>query len=469
MVVDEAQVIKNHNSETAQRAAPAARPLPPGPDRDPGRERARRPVGDPGLRPTPAWSVAVTAFIENLSRTSEIRAVGSDGESGADSASRRTSEEAALRALNGLLIFRRTKTEPEIAAELPDKVDKLDHCSMTAEQIGLYQAVLDRLLDKGLDRTRQQRKGQVLAAITALKQICDHPAAYLGERRRGESLAGRSGKLTRLEEISTDVFAAGERILIFTHFARWGEKLAAYLTERMGVTDRLLPRRPGPRRARPAGGGVPGGRRARGPWSVDQGGRIRPQPDRRQPRGALRPLVEPRGRGPGPRPGMADRADQHGGVATAWCAPAPSTSGSRRSWPASGPVAGMVLPARSSLGDLDADQLRAALGLRDEELVEDEPVPVDAGRGGGCVSKRRRPAASRRLAEQRFWGTSYEPAESESRIRPTADPGALPRSLGPPPLALDPNGGAPPPDCGLRGGGAGGYRARRGQRPARRP
>jgi hypothetical protein len=36
-------------------------------------------------------------------------------------------------------------------------------------------------------------------------------------------------------------------------------------------------------------------------------------------------------------------------------------------------VAGMVLPARSSLGDLDADQLRTVLGLREEELVEDEP------------------------------------------------------------------------------------------------
>ena len=74
-----------------------------------------------------------------------------------------------MRALNGLLIFRRTKSEPEIAAELPDKVDKLDHCSMTAEQIGLYQAVVNRLLEGGLDGDANQRKGAVLAAITALE------------------------------------------------------------------------------------------------------------------------------------------------------------------------------------------------------------------------------------------------------------------------------------------------------------
>ena len=54
------------------------------------------------------------------------------------------------------------------------------------------------------------------------------------------------------------------------------------------------------------------------------------------------------------------------------------------------------------------------------------------------MSKRRRPAASRRLAEQRFWGASYEPAAVNSRIRPTPDPGVLVRSLGAPPLATDP-------------------------------
>lgn len=55
------------------------------------------------------------------------------------------------------------------------------------------------------------------------------------------------------------------------------------------------------------------------------------------------------------------------------------------------------------------------------------------------MSKRRRPAASRRLAEQRFWGAGYEPAQAATSIRPTPDPGVLVRSLGSPPLAFDPN------------------------------
>ena len=67
------------------------------------------------------------------------------------------------------------------------------------------------------------------------------------------------------------------------------------------------------------------------------------------------------------------------------------------------------------------------------------------------MSKRRRPAASRRIAEQKFWGHSGQSGSSEPNgseadaarsdvalIRPTPDPAALVRSLGPAPLALDP-------------------------------
>jgi hypothetical protein len=65
------------------------------------------------------------------------------------------------------------------------------------------------------------------------------------------------------------------------------------------------------------------------------------------------------------------------------------------------------------------------------------------------MSKRRRPAAAKRVAEQRFWGKTdssgdddgdvgAEPVAGPLRIRPTSDPAALVRSLGPAPLSLDP-------------------------------
>src|SRR4029077_7466010 len=135
-------------------------------------------------------------------------------------------------ALNGILVFRRTKAEPVIAAELPDQIDELDRCAMTPEQIGMYQALLDALVTgTNLEEGEKPRQGQILAAITALKQICNHPSAY---QRDDKPLAGRSGKLARLEEIVDSVFAADERLLVFTHFAEWGVRLAEYLTERTG-------------------------------------------------------------------------------------------------------------------------------------------------------------------------------------------------------------------------------------------
>ena len=168
--------------------------------------------------------------------------------------------EAALRALNGILVFRRTKTEPEVAAELPDRIDELDHCTMTPEQIGLYQAVLDGLVADAAEAGEPSRsKGAILAAITALKQICNHPAAYQDD---GRPLAGRSGKLARLEEIVESVFAAGERILIFTHFAAVGAAAGRPPHRGHRHADRLLRRQPRPGRPRPAGRRVPDTARA---------------------------------------------------------------------------------------------------------------------------------------------------------------------------------------------------------------
>lgn len=54
------------------------------------------------------------------------------------------------------------------------------------------------------------------------------------------------------------------------------------------------------------------------------------------------------------------------------------------------------------------------------------------------MTKRRR-GSGRRVDEGKFWGeVELDPAPGRpERIRPTPDPAALVRSLGPPPLAVD--------------------------------
>jgi len=365
VVVDEAQVIKNHQSDTARelrrlqahsRIALTGTPV----ENGLGDLWAILDFTNPGL------VGPRNSFIEKLSRNTETPAPAPQAGSAA-----RASEESALRALNGLLIFRRTKNEPEIAAELPDKVDKLDHCSMTAEQIGLYQAVIDRLLAGGLDGDANARKGQVLAAITALKQICDHPAAYLGAEDDQDTLVGRSGKLVRLEELVRDVFAAEERILIFTHFARWGERMATHLSERLGVKIGCyhggLSRTVRDALVEEFQAGTGAGALV---LSIKAGG------SGLNLTAANHVVLYDRWWNPAVEDQARDRAWRIGQDKTVMChrLVCPGTVDERVEEIVAGKrrVAGMVLPARSSLGDLDATQLRSVLGLREEELVEEE-------------------------------------------------------------------------------------------------
>jgi SNF2 family DNA or RNA helicase len=75
------------------------------------------------------------------------------------------------------------------------------------------------------------RAGVVLQALMKLKQVCNHPAHLLKDR---SAMDGRSGKLTRLEEILDEALAEGDKALCFTQFAEFGHSLSAHLQDRLG-------------------------------------------------------------------------------------------------------------------------------------------------------------------------------------------------------------------------------------------
>jgi SNF2 family DNA or RNA helicase len=152
---------------------------------------------------------------------------------------RHADEDAAARLRHATRPFmlRRVKTDPAVIDDLPDKRHHRHLCSLTREQATLYRAVLDEMLQKMSDTDDIRRKGVVLAAMTKLKQVCNHPAQLLGD---GSALPGRSGKLERLEEILDRVLADSERALCFTQFARFGAMLTPHLSARFGVPVRYL-------------------------------------------------------------------------------------------------------------------------------------------------------------------------------------------------------------------------------------
>jgi superfamily II DNA or RNA helicase len=281
------------------------------------------------------------------------------------------SGEAALRLLNGILVFRRTKAEPEIAAELPERIDETDHCTMTAEQIGLYQAVLDELVGT-VGAEVAADKGRVLAAITKLKQVCNHPAAFTGD---DEPLDGRSGKLARLEEIIDNVFAAGERVVVFTQYATWAVRLAEHLTTRTGTRV-----------------------------AAYHGGLARTARDRileefQDTVGGAALVLSLKAGGAG----LNLTAANHVVLFDRWWNPAVEDQARDRAWrlgqertvifhrlecpgtiderveeivAGKRHVADLVLPKSSSLEDLDAAQIQRALGLREDAVLSDY-IPLD--------------------------------------------------------------------------------------------
>lgn len=142
-----------------------------------------------------------------------------------------------LAQLTGLVMLRRRKDDPSIAPELPAKTIGTQAVALTTEQIGLYQAVVEESLSSIAGLDEHARRGRVLALLTALKQICNHPAQYLKER--DPQLEGRSEKLDALAELATVTAAEDSPMLVFTQYVAMGRLIRQRLREQGNAADLL--------------------------------------------------------------------------------------------------------------------------------------------------------------------------------------------------------------------------------------
>jgi SNF2 family DNA or RNA helicase len=136
-----------------------------------------------------------------------------------------------LKHLTGPFILRRLKTDKAIITDLPEKMEMKVFCTLTKEQASLYAAVVDDATE-ALDTAEGiQRKGVILATLSKLKQICNHPAQFLGDN---SAIPRRSGKLMRLTEMVEEILEVGDRALIFSQFAEMGAILRKHIQETFG-------------------------------------------------------------------------------------------------------------------------------------------------------------------------------------------------------------------------------------------
>lgn len=122
---------------------------------------------------------------------------------------------AALRSLVQPYILRRMKSDKTIISDLPDKTELNAYCSLSKQQLSLYQKAVSELTEKLEESTGIERRGIVLAYLMRLKQICNHPCQWLGY---GDYEANASGKFLRLQELCKTIAAKQEKVLVFTQF-----------------------------------------------------------------------------------------------------------------------------------------------------------------------------------------------------------------------------------------------------------
>jgi SNF2 family DNA or RNA helicase len=133
-------------------------------------------------------------------------------------------------------LLRRRKSDPGIAPELPAKIETDVVVPLSPEQAGLYQAVVRETLDAIAAKAGIERRGLILKLLTELKQICNHPAQYLHE---DAPLAGRSGKLAALDELTDVIVDEGDAVLVFSQYVAMCRLLEAHLTSR-GIATAFL-------------------------------------------------------------------------------------------------------------------------------------------------------------------------------------------------------------------------------------
>lgn len=142
----------------------------------------------------------------------------------------------SLKAVQRLIhpfLLRRVKNDPAIQLDLPEKNENKVFISLTAEQGSLYENYIQDLFSRLDKLSVMERRGYILAALTKLKQLCNHPSLLLKEGATAPWRL-RSNKVERLTEMVHELRQEGDKCLIFTQYVETGNLLQRILQEELG-------------------------------------------------------------------------------------------------------------------------------------------------------------------------------------------------------------------------------------------
>lgn len=210
-VIDEAQYIKNHNTQAAR----AVKMI------QAGYKLAL--TGTPVENSlSELWSIfdyLMPGFLYSYKRFREeieIPIVQND-------------QEAVMTRLQKMIrpfVLRRMKKE--VLKDLPDKIEKNMYAKMEGEQQKIYDANVKRLqllLDKQSDEEFKNSKIQILSELTRLRQICCNPSLVF------EDYKGNSSKTDMCIDLLKNAIEGGHKILLFSQFTSMLEALEKRMDE----------------------------------------------------------------------------------------------------------------------------------------------------------------------------------------------------------------------------------------------
>lgn len=138
----------------------------------------------------------------------------------------------ALRRLVSPFLLRRLKTS--VLEELPDKIEDVRTCVLSANQVELYRDALAAKAGPLVDSLRRGGSAvpyiHIFALLNVLKQVCNHPALAL--KRPADYLEMSSGKWDLFEEILSESLESGQKIVVFTQFLGMIDIMERHLRER---------------------------------------------------------------------------------------------------------------------------------------------------------------------------------------------------------------------------------------------
>ncbi len=126
-------------------------------------------------------------------------------------------------------IIRRKKSE--VLFDLPEKVEEIAHCDLSYDQANLYNEVLIQMRE-GI--VRDLKEGvvsyiHIFAVLSALKQICNHPAAYLKKPEEYKNFT--SGKWDLFVELLNEARESQQKVVIFSQYLSMLDIMEAHLDE----------------------------------------------------------------------------------------------------------------------------------------------------------------------------------------------------------------------------------------------